>query len=751
MHLIKWFRKNKNKIIMVVILIAVIGFIGGSFLQQLGRRRTNKDARIAYFGDGEEITSYDRALAQQELSILKMLQADNMLRGVGLSIFRMPDLRSLLLCELLFADRKISPLLVKTIEQLIRVNSYNISREQINDIYRAPLSKDIYWLLLKKEASQGGFKVTNDAVGQHLGRMIPGIFNGATYSQVITSIIKQQGISEEKILESFGNLLAVFEYARMICADESITSQQIKYGASLENQTMDIEFVRFASSVFAETQDEPGPEVMGEHFDKYKKFFPGSISEENPYGFGYKLSDRVQLEYIAVKLDDVAGIVTAPVSEDVEDFYQKNREQFTEQILSDPNDPNSPFTERILDYAEVADIIREQLLDKRINSKAEMILQQSRVITEAGFEKTDVELENLDAEQVREIAGDYKNAAEQLSNEYGITVYTGETGLLSAADMQNDGYLGGLFVEGYGNNIVGLTEVVFAIDELDASELGPFDVPKPRMYENIGSLKSAFGQTDESDTSITTQVMAIVRVVKAEKASEPESLEQTWSKQTFQFDESNVGTTESVYSLAEEVSGDLRKLAAMDTAKVKVEEFIRLIAKDGWEHAVDRFNELYEPPASWDGNDPNVFELQSLTDLKRISQKKMNAIAVQYQNDPQRQLVVNATKVEAQLMDKLYELVSQDKENLETIPYILEFREGMSYYVIKNLSVNRLNQDEYEKRRAGQAIKEAVLQSQNLAPVHFNPENILKRMNFKWANELEESDTDEPAESEKGS
>jgi len=55
----------------------------------------------------------------------------------------------------------------------------------------------------------------------------------------------------------------------------------------------------------------------------------------------------------------------------------------------------------------------------------------------------------------------------------------------------------------------------------------------------------------------------------------------------------------------------------------------------------------------------------------------------------------------------------------------------MSYYVIKNISVKHLWKEEYEKIKAMRLFREDYIQSQNMAVVHFNPENILKRMKFR--------------------
>ena len=60
------------------------------------------------------------------------------------------------------------------------------------------------------------------------------------------------------------------------------------------------------------------------------------------------------------------------------DYYNRNKAQsFTEQVQSDPNDPNS-MTERIKSYAEVSEEISVGLLKNKINSKTEKILYEAQ-------------------------------------------------------------------------------------------------------------------------------------------------------------------------------------------------------------------------------------------------------------------------------------------------------------------------------------------------------------------------------------
>ena len=747
MNLVKWFRKNNKKVMAVVVIVIMIGFVGGSYISQLSqKRRTGLHRTVAYFAENKKITNYDLSLARRELDILRALRADVLLSN--------QDLRGILLGELLFTEQRTSPALINHIKQRIRTYQYRISDKQINDIYRRSVPSSIYWMLLKNEAQLAGLRVPNEQAGELLGKVIPQLFNGQTYSQRIGSLINQYGLPQQQLLTIFSQLLAVMQYAQMICSNEDVTSSQITQAIATEQESVDVELVEFDPAVFASSIENPASSIEQEHFEKYKKFLPSNVSDENPYGFGYKLPDRVQLEYIVVRLDGVRTLITPPTNQEKEDYYQRYREQsFTEQVPSDPNDPNSPLTQRIKSYAEVTDTISQQLMNNKINSRANRILQEAKTITEPSPESTDIEPVNLTAEQFKEMAGDYKTTAEQLSEKHNIKIYAGRTGLLSPIDMQTKEYLARLYLEGQGQNPVSLAQIVFAVDDLAASELGPFDVSKPRMYENIGPLKDFLGSAWSGRQDVSGQIMTVVRVIKAIKATEPQSIDQSFSTSSLEFDPNQPSdlsgaegqdAAENIYSVREKVTEDVKKLIAMETTKSKAKEFIDLAVKDGWDSAVDKFNELYGQQTSQDQNDPNTtgttnaeqnaskpFKLQNLTGLRRISTAALQTMAAQSAGNPAAQLFLNGRKNQRRFVEQLYSLIPQDSNTVDALPLIMEFKPDMSFYCIKNISVKRLTLQEYEKIKAVRLQREDYIQSESLAAVHFNPENILKRMDFR--------------------
>jgi len=759
MNLVKWFRKNKTKVMAVVVIVILVGFIGGSALSYLlSPETTIRRKPIAYFGNNGKITNYDLGWARRELDILRMVRAEDLLRS--------QDIQGILLAELLFSDVRAAPAVINYIKQTIRARRYRISDEQIANIYKRSMLSDIYWLLLREEAERAGIRMSNEDVGRLLARVIPQLFGGATYRQLIGALVNQRGIAQEQILATVGKLLAVLQYAQIVCSAGDVTNAQLRHLVSWEGETINVEFLKIDAAAFSESQDRPGEEEMIAHFDQYKEFSAGDLSEDNPYGFGYRLPDRVQLEYVAVKLDDVSSIVKPPTPQETEEYYQKNAEQFTESVPSDPNDPNSPTVERTRSYADVASTISEQLKRNRIRLKAESILQEARTLTEAGLQDLDRDIEDLSVEELKQKAGKYQTAVEQLSNKHTIQVYWGQTGLLSTADMRTDEYLGRLFVMGYGYNPVPLTQVVFSVEGLEVGAAELLSVPRPRLYENVGPVRDMAGE-----------IMAVVRVIKAEKASEPESIDYTFSKDSMVFEqqptEPNEVTAEEkkdsaaqTYSTRERVMEDLKKLSAMDTARRKAEEFVTLVAENGWDGALGKFNDLYrqetqsEPnqPVGLDLSDPNKFRLESLTNLRRIPRTTLETIAVQCGPNPEERtfvpearnaLTVKEAQVESRFVEKLYSLARQDSNAVDTTPVSFEFKPHMSFYVVKNISVDRLEQQEYEQIKAARAQQQEYIQSQSLAAVHFNPENIVKRMNFRPAGQSEESSASQTqAESE---
>ena len=145
-------QEYNKKIMAIVVIILLIGFLGGSYFSRLAQKSGgDKTQTVATFArTAEKLRNYDIAFAQQELEILKMLRVDMMLKS------SIENLHLFILGELLFPDRSISPLMLNRVRQTIKNNGLRITDKQLSDIYRTGMPRDLLWLLLTNEGGTGG-------------------------------------------------------------------------------------------------------------------------------------------------------------------------------------------------------------------------------------------------------------------------------------------------------------------------------------------------------------------------------------------------------------------------------------------------------------------------------------------------------------------------------------------------------------------------------------------------------------------
>jgi hypothetical protein len=740
MNLMKWLRKNNKKLMAVVVIVLMVAFIGGSSFQYLFRGSGGAGAAAAYYGRNQKISHLDLQAAEQEIEMVEGLGGDNIARAQGIG--------GLLLGELIFRQNR-NPMALDMARQTIQKNRYRISDKQLaalSDTKGVPGA--MFWILLCNEAQSAGIYVPNEEAASLLEKLIPQMFERRTYQEVMPGVMNRFGVPEDKILAAFGRLIAVLQYSQVLASAENVTMSQIRHIAGDESQSLNTEFVPFKAAYFADKDEIPAEETLTEQFNKYKDNWPGQVSESNPYGFGYRLPDRVQFDYIAVKLPDVAAITKTPTQEEAEQYYQQNRErQYTSQVPSDPNDPNSPKVSKTKSYAEVSESIMDQLRRQRVLTKAEQILQEARLMADANLPSLGPNGREPTAQQRMAKAGDYNKIAETLGKRYNFPLYSGRTGQLSALNMQSDKYLPRLFLPGIGNSALPLTQVLFSVAELGDDATTLLSAPPFAMYISIGPVKDRMSMMA---SDLNNQIMLIARVVDVQKDGPPARLSVAFSTRTLGLGDPPDTKSQS-FAVQEQVANDVKALAAWDTTKSRAEEFMALATKDGWDKAVTQFNNLYGKQAKTDPNDPNVFRVDQQAGLQRISDADLQVLAAQVSNSPASHLILTQAEEEGRFIDRLLSLIPPQGNAPAQMPQIVEFKPLQSFYVLKSLTMQRLNQEEFRKMKGMIVRREEYSQIENLAAVHFNPDNILKRMNFRFAKPADQAAGETPQKSKDAS
>jgi len=710
MHLVKWLRRNNRKVMAIVVIVIMVGFVGGTYLTQLGRRRSGLGKTAAYLGDAK-VTQYDLAIAQRQLEVLNSIGAPALLSLPQDRRAGSHQLYAALLGELLFSSRSGSPQADSQIRRIASSGGLRIKESQIDEIYRRPMGNHVYWYCLKTEAYRAGIAVSRTRAGQTLGNIIPKIFGGASYRQVVGSLINRYGIPEKEILSTFADLLAVLEYTTLVCSNEAFTSRQLAYVAACDQETVNTEFVRFDAADFESA--EPTDAAAAEQFARYRHFPAGSVTEDNPYGFGYRLPETAMLEYLGVRLDDVSSIIDKPTEEQAEDYYQRHRADFTEQVPSDPNDPNSPITTRQKSYAEVANSISRMLLNSAIDSRASEILHDASSLIE------------------QDPSLPFQAAADRLAEQHGLRLYAGKTGRLDAEAIRSDEYLARLYIGDSIYDSVELARKVFAVGKPAGEEPAP---------EIIGPARDVSGR-----------IMAILRVADRWPSRPPENLNETFSTARPVLGQEQ--QADSTYSVKAKVVRDLKRLAAMETARRTAEEFVARANEQGWDPTIERFNRIHGPnEPGGDSNEAGAvepFRLETRRGLRRTSPDQLAALASHVADYPGGASILAAQKTSALFTDKLYQLAQLEGGGQVALPTVMAFKPHTSYYAIKSIELQGMTRSQYDKTKSRIALRKDMAELQTLAVVHLNPRNILERTGFRTAAETT-GGSDEP-EADKGS
>ncbi len=721
MNLVKWLRKNNKKIMAVVVIVLMVGFIGGSALSYLLNPGSGDKAALGYYGS-HKIRYYDREVARQELEIMQQL-------GIP-QVLEQQDLGGLLMTELLFqGDRSIGDTATAA-QRTVQQNMYRVSNRQLANFFsdRSSFSPEVLWILLREEAKGAGICIRRDEARQNLVSLLDNPQSGGPgYARNMQALITRYRMPEDAVLDIFGSLMSVFQYAAYVCTNENMTTAELRHLVSTEGEGLDSEFVQFKASDFVDKKMAPAESEMQAQLQKYKGTFAGDVSEANPFGFGYKLPDRIQAEYIVVKLDDVQTIIKKPTQAEVYEFYQQNRDtRYTREVRSDPNDSNSPMTKQVQSYSEVGDAILTQLTREKVALKAEQILVEAKDLADADLPAAASDGNEPNTPTLMAKAGKYDEIAKKLTDKHKIAVVSGRTGLITPTDVQNDRQLSRLRLASSASNVISVTQALFSVKELGDHAIILLSQPATKMYRTIGPLRDAS----------MTGVMAVARVVSVEKAAEPADLNVAYSTKTLAL--GNTSDANGVHSVKDEVAKDLKLLAAWDGTKAKAQEFIELAAKDpngNWDKAVARFNDLYGKELKKDPNDPNIFRVDRNNGVRRTSEAQMEVIRALVANGPNAQSVLARIQTERLLADRLYSLVPADANAAPKMPAVMEFKPDGSFYALKSVTVQRVNQQQFKEMKNSLAFRNEHIETQSLTAVHFDPHNIVKRMQFKYVEE----------------
>jgi hypothetical protein len=752
MHLVKWIRKNMRKI-MVFVIIAIMGaFVLGSGLQYLSKSMFDPNKRVvATYADGEKIRISDSRVAQNELGVLRMLMADRLLMAQSGSGPAGP-----LLVHLLFPESQLSAQIASQMKQAVQQGKLPISQDELDDFFQQqPERPEILWLLLKDEAYRAGCAVPNETAGKTLRYVVPQMTgNQLDAATLVNQIISRNNITEEQILRILSDLMSVTAYAEKVMDSQAVTINQVKAALGRSKERIDAEFVKIEAEPLIDKNIDITDAQIQSQFDTYKATAPNNPTDANPFGFGYQLPKRVQLEYMVVLMDDVNKQIEKPAAEAVEEYYSRNITRFQTAEPSDPNNPESEKVVKTRSFAEVEASIRQALETEKALTQANILFNEIKDKTESGFET--LNFDEASVGELQKAAGDFVAVGGELSKKYNIPIVSAKTGWLDAATFAQDKILANMGVR-RGQNLLRLSDMAFAAAE-DKPQRQRIGIPSVRVWENLGPLSG--GYYSEEDSKFY-RLMALVRVIGIKEVAVADDVNTAFDTKGIVLGDTPT-EDDTTFSLAEQVKDDIRLLAAMDAAKVRADEFAASVSGQDWDKAITAYNSKYakdeetaaeeDAPEKEDAADNQRIELGSIEQQLRISQAEIERAKRIMLENPASARYLRQRIVSNMLTNRLYALLPENAETTGEIQTVLAFEAERGCFVVKEVVRQPATTADYLDNKAQTALQLNATESAGLALIHFGPDNILERLGYQLQRQQESDEQPEeeaaPAENE---
>lgn len=255
--------------------------------------------------------------------------------------------------------------------------SSRMSKNQYDQLKQNPLLVH----LLLAEARRAGAAVDDRALDRFFSDPVRVVYDASKEPMKMSdaSDTLRAGLREDarrlaSILAYFNRIDAAFKYSKPLVNDTVARQhQQVKLRvASFDAKT-------FADKIAAPTEDE-----LQRQFTAYADKEP-LVNDLNPFGFGYRVPDRVAVQWLVVPDAEARKVVDASKSEqdwqvEARVYYRKNPTQF--QTTSSPaaTPTTNPTTKPYLDVAaEALRAVKEPEVERLKRKAAAAIVQQINI------------------------------------------------------------------------------------------------------------------------------------------------------------------------------------------------------------------------------------------------------------------------------------------------------------------------------------------------------------------------------------
>ena len=608
-----------------------------------------------------------------------------------------------------------------------------------------------YYLLLAYEAQQMGIQPTADTVDKLLGLR-------QFQNMKIADILKRCNLRESGQLKmAVANYVAIVRYCDLITKTLVISEPQLKKNIrdNIQKENVSGTFVTFRGSHSRNQTDDPKLEQLQQQLEQYKTSEPEKVTEINPHGFGYRLPERVKIEFLMIHLDQVQkGIENVFAQKNIlerkkleQSYWGQDKDWYVDQYKSRQKKPDDASQESPNDDPQNERYARLEWERNKVWQKRQALQTALDLLNKAKDNSRKIlsiaDLKQITPEQRASRAAAYPDLAMKLKKNSGPN----DPNILYNPNY-NDFYfsqrqlyqLWGLSSAEFrrpNQPSLPIADILFQCRPLHKGILTRLDEPPVEIYEDIGPLQAGLPGSERA--------VYLVRIVGADSARPPASL----------YDDGSLGPAPDSFDpnennpMFQRVKRDWQTLKEFSLAIDQANRFAEL-TDPNWAGAIAQVNEDHQRDPNLPGplledsldNSKQQIEslMQQMTELQETIQKNP-----QIQNNPQiagyfqSELQKNQQEIIEiyQLRQKAMELAQQRADKNDDGRAVLVREDKLLCLVFKDLKLAPASQQEYLRRKPMHTRNTIWSEQEMMAVIHLTPGNIEKRTGFQRKTEGE--------------
>lgn len=663
--MMKWFRKHNKQLLAVFASALLIVWLGGQAFENMFRTDPMKATVGTAFG--HSLKGRDYAALKSRLDLLESM-------GVAWQVpWRNPWV----------------------MEQLMPPNQ-RLPQDPIMMAGARPLTGShglTQWWLLDQEARRMGVTISESQVKQ--------FFKDSNVSaDRLTKIRDSMNVSTDDLFGAVAEYLRVSYAARLASAAVQISEPEVKDLFVQTNDQVTVRYALLPAGAFEAKNaaaSQPVSEAeMQDLFSKYRDNLPGA----GKYGFGYKIPDRVSVQYVGASVDDITRTLP-PVSDDrARKYFEANKERF------EPRRPptTQPTTQPTVTFEQVKDQVVEQM---RQNDAAALLRQVMEEVRASAFSEFTGSKGELEAGKTPE---SLKGILEQRRNEFSTSkklplVYR-QTGLISQEEAAKEPGINSAHVLGAQGQPVEFATYAFLLEK-------PGQTADKAQEEALTKLKLWQPVAVRDQAGDRLRGMYVFRVISQETSHSPAT----------------------ITDVREQVERDAKTMSAYRKAEAAAQKLEAAAQKEGLRAAfATEFPTLATrpvttrptatPPAT---PEVEMFEQDNITRARAVP--AYFALFNDSLTFPTRLLGVQEA---APLLKAAFEMTSaSSSQPASNRVSLVELPEQKAFVIVEVVSHKPANEPDFAKAKANLVSQLQMQKLRNFYAAWYNPEMIEKRTGWQ--------------------